>query len=104
MSIGREDASARTVGHTPAFQLVQVSKYDADVHLQGLHEIAFDVVPHQLLCLCSRQRDVALLQEGRDVPLRDLCLRVHPVLQLAQSLGSEPHLGLVHHFSEYRAS
>ncbi len=64
------------------------------MHLEHLHEVPLDVLAHLLLRLRARERNVALLQERRDVPLRDLRLRLHAVLHLAEPLRREPQLGL----------
>ena len=64
------------------------------MHLHRLKQITLDILSEELLRLCPRERDIPLLEEGRDVPLRDLRLRVHPVLQLPEPLRGEPQLGL----------
>ena len=78
----------------PSFEFVQMAEDDTYVHLQRLQQVAPHVLPHQFLRLCPRERDIPLLEEGRDVPLRDLRLRVHPVLQLPEPLRGEAQLGL----------
>ena len=90
----RPRSGSEAVKCAPSFQFIQVSKDDTYVHLQCLQQVASDILPHQLLSLRPGQHDVPLLQESRNVSLCDLCLRVHPVLQLAQPLGRKPQLCL----------
>ena len=56
--------------------------------------MVFDTVVYGLLRLSPGQRNVALLQEGSDVPSSNLSLRVQFVLYLTKSLCSEAQLGL----------
>ena len=53
---------------------------DAQVHFQGLQEVAIDVFSNQLLCLCSCEDEIILLQQSSDVSASDLALRFELVL------------------------
>ena len=49
-------------------------QHDPHVHLEGLEEVAVDVIADGFLRLGAGERDVALLEECRDVPAGYLAL------------------------------
>lgn len=64
-------------------------EHDANLHLQRLQKFSIDIVAYGLLRLGTSERDVALLEEDRDVPSCNLPRRVQLVLDLAEPLSRE---------------
>lgn len=67
---------------------------DAQVHLEGLQEVAIDVLANEFLGFGAGEDEIILLQEIGDVSACDLALGFQLVLQLAQPLCGQPELSL----------
>ena len=58
----RQGRSKARLSQIPAFKLSQVLRDDAQVHLEGLQEIAIDVFTDKFLGFCASEDQIVLLQ------------------------------------------